>query len=288
MSLSSQLLMTHILFAMDTTKGLMNTEQSNNSSSAGLIKSQRGVQSIHRAIGLLRIVLANNEKGISLAGLAQECGLHVATIRRMLKALESEGFITYDAISKCYHLGVELFYFGAAARQFQIRDRYRLALERIAQKTEDTAFLLVRSGNDALVIDRMEGAFPIRALTHEVGARSPLGMGAGGTALLGSMPEKTIRLLIKANQRRYEKYKNITTDTIWQSVKFFRENGYSLTSGVFIREAVGLGRVIYDASGQSMAAISVTAIKQRMDQDRQHLVAKIIKEEIEAIENPKA
>ncbi|BEQ16617.1 IclR family transcriptional regulator [Desulfoferula mesophila] len=249
-------------------------------------KSQRGVQSIHRAIGLLRTVVSNNERGISLAALARECGLHVATARRMLGALENEGLINYDSVTKLYHLGIELFYFGAAAYQFQMRDRYRHALERIALRTEDTAFLLVRSGNDALVIDRVEGAFPIRTLTHEVGQRSPLGMGAGSTALLASLPEKKIHSVIQANKRRYAQYKNSTPEDVWQLVEHFREHGYSLTGGVFIPEAVGLGRAVHDASGEVVAAVSVAAIKQRMDPERREMVAEIIKQEIEAIEKP--
>ncbi|MCB2193212.1 MAG: IclR family transcriptional regulator [Deltaproteobacteria bacterium] len=249
-------------------------------------KTQRGVQSIHRAIGLLRAVVANNERGISLAALARECDLHVATARRMLGALEAEGLINYDSVTKLYHLGIELFYFGAAAYQFQMRDRYRHVLERIAQRTEDTAFLLVRSGNDALVIDRVEGAFPIRTLTHEVGQRSPLGMGAGSTALLASLPEKKIRAVIQSNKRRYAQYKNSTTDDVWRLVDHFREHGYSLTGGVFIPEAVGLGRAVHDASGEVVAAISVAAIQQRMDPERREMVAEIIKQEIEAMEKP--
>ena len=249
-------------------------------------KSKRGVQSIHRAIGLLRTVVAHSERGIGLAALARECDLHVATARRMLGALETEGLITYDAVTKLYHLGIELFYFGAAAHKFQMRDRYRHALERIALRTEDTAFLLVRSGNDALVIDRVEGAFPIRTLTHEVGQRSPLGIGAGSTVLLGSLPDPKARAVIQANKRRYARYKNSSPEDVWRLVGHYREHGYSLTGGVFIPEAVGLGRAVHDASGEVIAAISVAAIRQRMDLDRREMVAEIIKQEIEAIEKP--
>ncbi|MEW5911630.1 MAG: IclR family transcriptional regulator [Thermodesulfobacteriota bacterium] len=249
-------------------------------------KPQRGVQSIHRAIGLLRTVVAHNERGISLAALARECDLHVATARRMLGALEAEGLLTYNSVTKLYHLGIELFYFGAAAHQFQVRDRYRHALERIAKRTEDTAFLLVRSGNDSLVIDRVEGAFPIRTLTHEVGQRSPLGMGAGSTVLLATLPDKKVRAIIQANKRRYAQYKNSTTDDVWRLVNYYREFGYSLTGGVFIPEAVGLGKPVRDVSGEVVAAISVAAIKQRMGPDRREMVAAIIQEEIEAVEEP--
>lgn len=249
-------------------------------------KSQRGVQSIHRAIGLLRAVVAHNDDGISLAALARESGLHVATARRMLGALESEGLTTYDSVTKLFHTGIELFYFGAAAHQFQLRDRYRHALERIARQTEDTAFLLIRSGNDALVIDRVEGDFPIRTLTHEVGQRAPLGLGAGSTVLLATLPDKEVRAIIQANQRRYLAIGQFTPDDAWEAVQHYRKHGYSLTGGVFIREAVAVGRAVRDASGEVVAAISVAAIRQRMGSERREVIANIVKQEIEAIEKP--
>ncbi|MBU1274046.1 MAG: IclR family transcriptional regulator [Proteobacteria bacterium] len=249
-------------------------------------KSQRGVQSIHRAIGLLRIVVAHNERGISLAALARECDLHVATARRMLGALEAEGLLAHDPATKLYHLGIELFYFGAAAHQFQVRDRYRHTLERIARRTEDTVFLSIRSGNDSLVIDRVEGAFPIRTLTHEVGQRSPLGIGAGSTVLLATMPDKKVRAVIQANQRRYLNYKNSTPEQVWQSVNHYRQFGHSLTGGVFIPEAVAMARAVHDASGEVVAAISVAAIRQRMGPERREEIAAILQQEIEAIDKP--
>lgn len=228
------------------------------------------------------MVVNNNERGMSLAQVAREAELHTATARRSLGALVSEGLLSYNPITKRYHLGVELYHFGAAAHQFQVREQYRHILERVALITEDTAFLVIRSGYDALVVDRVEGSFPIRTLTHEVGQRTPLGIGAGSTVLLASLPDKDCRSVIQANKRRYTRYKNYTADDVLESVQRCREMGYSETGGVFIPEAVALGRPVRDESGQVEAAISVAAISQRMDAERRAWVAKVIADEIVA------
>lgn len=259
---------------------------SNSTKNPSQNSAQRGVQTIHRAIGLLRMVVKNNEQGMSLAQLAREAGLHVATARRSLGALVSEGLLSYNSISKRYHLGVELYYFGAAAHQFEVRDRYRTTLERIARQTEDSTFLLIRSGNDALVVDRAEGAFPIRTLTHEVGQRTPLGIGAGSTVLLATLPEKECRAVIQANQGRYGQYKNMTTEHVEDGVRLYHELGHSMTGGVFIPEAVALGLPVRDSRGEVVAAISVAAIFQRMEPTRREEVVAIMRREIEAIAQP--
>jgi len=244
--------------------------------------SYQGAQTIHRAISLLRLVVKHNDSGVRLTELAQEAGLHEATARRMLKALEAEGLITHDPESRLYHLGLDLYYFGAAAHQFHLRDRFRHTLERIAELTEDTVFLVIRSGNDALVIDRVEGAFPIRTLTHEVGQRVPLGIGAGSTSLLASLPSKELEAVIQANANRYGRYADRTTADVRAQVNACQKSGYALSEGNMMPEAIAVGRPVLDEKGNAVAAISVAAIFQRMDSKRRQTIGDIIAEEIGA------
>ena len=243
----------------------------------------KGVQSIHRAIALLRTVVKYNDRGVRLPDLAREVGLHSATARRMLKALVSEGMLTFDPVSRLYYLGIELFYFGAAAHQFKIRDRFRTTLERIAQKTEDTTYLVIRSGNDVLCIDRVEGSFPIRALTHEVGTRVPLGIGAGSLTLLAFSPEKEREVIIEANHMRYPQYNKRTAEDIRLMVSQAIELGYAVSEGNVMTGAVAVGVPIRDNKKSVVAAISVSAIAQRMDKNRRAEIAVLLKAEIKSI-----
>ena len=102
----------------------------------------------------------------------------------------------FDPVSRLYYLRIALFYFGAAAHQFKIRVRFRTSLERLAQRTEDATYLISRLGNNVLCTDRVEGSFPIRALTHEVGMRVPLDIGAGSMTLPAFSPEKEREAII--------------------------------------------------------------------------------------------
>ena len=99
----------------------------------------------------------------------------------------------------CHHLGIELFLLAGAAQQFSLRNQFRTALERIASETGDTVFLLIRSGNDALCIDRVEGKFPIRTIMIDIGARRPLGIGAGSLALIAFLPDAQFEVILSAN-----------------------------------------------------------------------------------------
>ncbi len=244
---------------------------------------QKGGLSIHRAVCLLREVVNLNDRGARLYDLAEKVGLHLATARRMLKALVTEGLLTYDPVTKLYHLGIDLYYFGAAAHQFKIRDRYRTTLERVAQFSEDTAYLVIRSGNDVLCIDRVEGTFPIRALTHDVGTRVPLGIGAGSLTLLAFSPQGQIEKIINANRLRYPQYNNRTSGYVRAMVADAQRSGHGISKGNVMPGAVGVGVPIRNHKGEAIAAMSVSAVEWRMAANRRKQIAEILKSEIKEI-----
>jgi len=137
-----------------------------------------GTQSITRGIGLLKIVAQGRPEGLTLAQVAERASLHRATAHRLLAALTRERLLEQDA-SHRYHGGVELWVLGeAAARRFDIRELCRLPLERITAETQDTVYLSVRSGYEAICVARYEGAFPIRTLSlnSEVGSLSAMAL----------------------------------------------------------------------------------------------------------------
>jgi hypothetical protein len=108
----------------------------------------------------------------------------------MLKCLTAENLVSQDPQSRRYYLGPLVFELGiTAGPRFNIRDLCADALDRVAAETGDTAFLIIRSGDDSLCVDRREGAFPIKTFTVDVGVRRPLGVGAGSLAILTALPE---------------------------------------------------------------------------------------------------
>ncbi len=238
-----------------------------------------GAQSVYRAIALLRSVAEYNDKGgANLSKLARNVGINVTTAHRLLTVLTSEGLVTHDPFSKVYNLGIELFSLGSAAYQFSIRDLYRNVIETIADQTEDTVFLLIRSGNDALCIDRVAGKFPIRTMTIDVGARRPLGIGAGSLSLIAFLAPKDFENIVAANERRFPQYRGLTAENIMQLGKKAMKLGYVVSKGLFHEEVTSVGVPIFYKHGDPIAAITVSAINQRMEHQRREQIASSVKE----------
>jgi DNA-binding IclR family transcriptional regulator len=236
----------------------------------------KGAQSVQRAIALLRAVAHRNDSGARLSNLARDVGLHPATARRLLSVLTAEGLTSFDPISKIYKIGIALYHLGSSANQFTIREQFRSRLEKIANTTEDTVFLIIRSGNDCICIDRIEGKFPIRALTIDVGVSRPLGVGAGSLALIAFLPKEEFEAVVTANAHRYKMYDNLTADVIREMGHKSQKRGYVASQGIFWPGVTSLSVPVFDQNRNLVAAITVTAISSRMTRERQKMVVDTI------------
>ena len=244
-----------------------------------------GTQSIQRASLLVRLIAASGRNGARLADLVRQSRLERPTARRMLKCLVAEGMVLQEEPSHRYFLGPLIFELGlAAAPQFNLRELCRASVLRVAQRTADTVFLTVRSGYDSVCIDRAEGSFPIKALTLEVGARRPLGVGASGLALLMPLADAAVEDIVATNAPRFGAYNGLTAQALLRLLKRSRELGYSLNDHHITAGAISVGLPVLDAFGEPLASISVNAIASRMKPERRHELAATLREEVAVLQ----
>ena len=244
-----------------------------------------GTQTIQRASLLVRLIASRSRTGMRLAEIVQHCHLERPTAHRILKCLVDEGFLMLDAGTRHYFLGPLIFELGlASSPQFNLVDLCRPSLQRIAEQTGDTVFLSVRSGHDSVCIDRKEGSFPIKALTLEVGARRPLGVGAGGLALLMLLSDEAADEIVRANATRLGSHHKLTVPALQKMLKRSRQLGYALNDSHVVAGATTLGLPIVNRYGNPFAALSIAAISSRMTPPRQAQLVAMLRTEIAAIE----
>lgn len=242
-----------------------------------------GAQSIRRAVAIMRAIATAGTSGARLTDLAAEIGLHVATAHRLLGALSREGLVEQDPASKLYRLGPELFSLGVAARRpLSIQEHFRSALARLAEETEDTVYLSIRSGAEAICLARQEGAFPIRTLTLDVGSRRPLGVGAGSLALLAFLPDDEVERIIRTNGRAYRPF-GVRSEDVRGFVARSRQLGYALNDDRILRGMSAVGLPARTIAGRVVAAVSVAAINARMQPPRREWIVERVRAEVERL-----
>ena len=149
-----------------------------------------GTQAARRIVDLLKLMASHRGNGLRFVEIAELSHLERPTAHRMLKTLAAEGMVFREETSKRYFLGPLLLELGlAAARQFKLGELCTPSLRRLAELTGDTSFLFVRSGIDAVCLERIQGSYPIQTPSVPVGSRQPLGISAGGLALLSTLPD---------------------------------------------------------------------------------------------------
>lgn len=241
-----------------------------------------GTQSIERVILMLRIVASRGKGGMRIGEITATSALPQSTCFRMLHRLEAEGLVARDPHTRKYYLGPLLYELGLLARP-----RYRLsalcdgALQNLAEATQDTIYLSERSGLEAVCTNRALGDFPIKALALDVGIRRPLGVGAGGLAILCALPADEADAIIDANASKYEKYGSLTAPYLREAVQRGREKGYAFLDSLVTPGTAALG--IAFPPDHPIAAISVAAISGRLESHRRDEIARRMRPQIRAV-----
>lgn len=243
----------------------------------GMVRPKiQSMQTIDRVATVLRALSEAPSTGLRLSDVAKATGLGKSTVLRLLGALADVGYVEYDDDVRRYRLGYGLFALGLSARRFHILDLARPVLDRLAESTGDTVFLSVRDGDQALCADRRTGSYPIRSLTLSVGDRRPLGVGAGSLALLAFEADEEIQRIIAANRRERQDFGRFDDLSLATMIKATRQEGFAFNDGHIVSAMNAVAVPVLDDSGRVVAALSIAAIRERMQEPRRaELVAQL-------------
>lgn len=234
--------------------------------------SPSGTQSIERVVNMLRVVASRGRNGMRLGDVTAATGLPSSTCFRMLQRLEREGMVERHPLTRKYALGPLLYELGLLARpRFYLAERCADALAALAERTQGTVYLSERRGLEAVCSARALGDYPVKALTLDVGIRRPLGVGAGGLAILCALPAAETDEIIEANADRFPKLSTLSAGRVRAAVAEGRERGFAFLDAAVYPGTAAVGVAIPTLA--PMAAISVAAISSRLDENRRQLVA---------------
>lgn len=247
-----------------------------------------GLQTLDRAVAVLRAIGSRGgEEGLRLIDLQHSARLTKPTAHRLLSALAGHGLVIQDPQSRRYRLGQELAILGwsVAHRQQDLRTVSMHSAALLAEETGDTVFIVVRSGFDTVCIDRRTGTYPIKALTVDVGTRRPLGVGAGGLAILATLPPVECDAILEVVAERLPSYARASFAQIRGAAREARKTGFAVSNG-FVTEGVrAVGVAIKDFRGEPIAALGIAAILPRIPARRIAALAKALERERGRVES---
>ena len=148
--------------------------------------AEPSTRTVERALALLATIC--DRGGANLADSARDCDLAPSTALRLLRTLETTGFVSKEEFGT-YRPGSRLIQLGAQALSNEsLIDLARPAMEKLVSETGESVYLSVEGhGATALYISIVEGTHSVRHASW-VGRTVPLDTSAAGHALRGDVP----------------------------------------------------------------------------------------------------
>ena len=236
---------------------------------------------LDRAIAILGLFRPETPEW-GAAEVARELGLSLSTVSRIMRALESKGFLI-RASDRRYRLGFGAVELGLRATSLMdVGARVRPALRSLASQSGETSLLgmIAESRHSARVIDRVEGPDAIR-VTLEIGHSWPLHAGALAKVLLAHMPDREAvlsRPLAKTGQN------TVTNPTVLRrQLEEIRERGWAITAEETETSGIwGVASPILDPLGNPVVSMGVVVPQHRRTPDYEDVLVQLLLESVAA------
>lgn len=205
-------------------------------------KRSTGSRTLARGLALIT-ALGEVQEGETVSGLAEATGLDRAVLYRLLDTLTDEGFVTRDADTRKYRLGLAMLELGVRAAQgLEVRRLAGPPLRALAEETNETSCLAVRDRGDLVVVEVIEPGDRFVSVNYRIGFRHELGVAAHGRALLAFLPEGARD----------------------ESLQVVRQRGVAYTRDELEPGASGVAAPVFDHTGRAVAAVGIVAPTARL------------------------
>lgn len=207
---------------------------------------------------------------IGVLELSKELNLNKSTVHRILNSLICMNYVKQDSETLKYSLS---FKFCQIANQILAQnnmiDLAHSHIKALAEQTGETVHLVELDGINAVYIDKVEASVNSVRLISQVGKSIPLYCSGVGKALLADMSDAKVKSIWeKSDIKKLTQY-TVTDFTEFQNlIAQIRENGYSMDNEENELGVRCIAVSLKGFQGRSAYAISISAPKDRMSDER--------------------
>ncbi|MEY2965235.1 MAG: hypothetical protein RLZZ228_1048 [Actinomycetota bacterium] len=213
------------------------------------------VQAVDRALDLLEEVAASLEP-LATPELARRAGINRATAWRLLNSLEASDLVERDPATGRYQVGYGAARFARATDLGSLARRCRPILEELARETDGSAYLLVDSARNLLVVDEVKASGPLQIDLARV--QVPLHCGSVGKMFVSTWTDSEVDEFLSSPLERF------TDATITEPIDFrrtleeIRETGASFNYRDHHDDWCGVCVPVRDRARRVQAYLNVT------------------------------
>lgn len=221
-----------------------------------LSEGKRG--SLKRAAKLLA-ALAESPRGAATAvELARLTSLPRPTVHRVVDELCALGWLLRDPLSGQLEMAVGLTLLAQTNFVARLQRAASLKLTMLARRLGQTMYLDVRSGLDLCCVGRYADNSCVERDCGFVGMRAPFGSTPASMAMLASMHQEDIDVILEANAGRYAALPGFDHVAFMRSLRKADAAGTGYGAIALDRRMCGLGVAIVDLTGTPVAGIGMS------------------------------
>lgn len=195
--------------------------------------------------------------------IARALSLSLSTASRLMKSLESRGFVTRLADNR-FELGLKVLELASSLeRRLDLKQVARQHLLHLASETGETVHLAVLDRGEVVYLDKIESTHPVQ-MASRVGQRAPAYCTGLGKAILAYLPPSDLD-----EQLRYMELKPYTINTITDAGRLrahlaeVRERGYATDNSEHELDVCCIAAPVLGRDGHVRGAISIAVARAR-------------------------
>lgn len=231
------------------------------------------MQSIDRAMSVIKILVSDSDNWMSITELAEACSLPISSMHRLLKAMMKHGLIQQDLQSKQYSLGNSWLEYGLIMYdKMDYISQIRPELETLMNNVEESVYLSQPMGNESLIIERIDSiANPIRVY-DQLGSKIPMNIGAANKTMLSFMPYQQTKKILETLLPEQE------IEACWKVLKETKMNGYGISYNERTEGTTSVAAPILNHFGEVHGAVSIGFVSFNLTDDRLDFLIKNVVE----------
>ena len=243
--------------------------------------SNSEIQSLSRGLTILEI-LAQEPNGLPLSAIARQTKFSKASTHRLLSTLMMKGFVEKNKSNGKYLASIKLFILSSSLFQgTNFNSIIRSYMKPLSDQTGETIHFVQLVEGSVFYIEKVESPNTIRMFSV-IGKRAPLHCTGVGKAILAFFPDDKLDEFFKNNAlTKYTENTITDTEELRENLRIIRNRGYALDNSEHEDNVCCVAVPLFTDSRNVIGAISISAVRYRVDLETVESWAPLLKEQAE-------
>ena len=240
-----------------------------NSKPESIPKPSYQVTSLQKALSVLDLLI-DQDRGLSVTEISNKLGIAKGTVHRILNTLKVRRYVQQHNDTRLYSLGLRTLEIGILAR----RDKFLRSvmvpfLRDLSAMCNETVNAAVLEYNEIHYIFRLESEEMLR-ISAVLGVRFPAHCTATGKVMLSYHADDDIRRIYarRGALKELTEHSIDSVDALIEEIEQIRINKVAVDDEETIAGVYCVAAPLVNAKGECVAAISISAPKNRVDKEK--------------------